>query len=152
MYKRQVVATVNGLQETADTTARGQIARVQTALNLVQNNIRRDIDSRIDGPSTDLVELQERIAVDSAGRMADAGERFNSFVRKIADDENAYVRCMVACRQNVIECLDKPEGKKRTGEAECMQLLMECLARCRGEEPPPVPGRPPLPELSLIHI
>ena len=145
----RVVTTVNGLQETADTTARGQIARIQTALNLVQNNIRRDIDSRIDGPSTDLVEIQERIAVDSAGRMADAGERFNSFVRKIADNDDAYVRCLVACRAAIVECMEKPDSAKPAGRAECEQLLMECLARCRGEAPPPVPERPPLPERPM---
>ena len=147
-----IVVTINSMQDRVDGGVKSQIAQVQTAINLLQNRFRTDIQKRIDVPSASLIELQERIAVDSAGRMADIGERFNGFISMIAGDDDTFNQCRDRCRQTFLDCADDPDNQDLHSQLVCESLLWECVQMCRpgddsGTDPPI--GQPPAMELNL---
>ena len=131
-----MVVTINGMQDQVDGGAKSEIAKIQTAINLLQNRLRTGLQERIDVPSASLIELQERIAVDSAGRMADIGERFNGFVSQIAANDDAFRRCHERCMRAYQICHDQPGNADLSMESECEFVLFECIQKCRvGSDP-----------------
>jgi hypothetical protein len=143
----EVVGIINGMQDRVDGGVKSQIAQIQTAINLLQNRLRTDLQQRIDLPSASLIQLQERIAVDSAGRMADIGERFNGFISQIASWDDAVLRCRQRCVTAYQQCHDQPDNVDFSRESECEILLWECVQSCLaasdpGRVPPTTPWLP----------
>ena len=141
----QVVDSVNYLQDRVDTGARAQVARIQTTQNLLSNKIRRSIDELIQPPAAAISDLQQNLVVDVTGKVAQAGEGVNRILSSIAGDDDKFTRCLIACRREYSECLERSrEGDIKRGE--CVALFGQCLRNCRAQtfpDRPEPPGVPP---------